>query len=600
MKSKKKTVELDREELIESLIKARSPENNQFEIDVGKAVTKDWYGLAGTQGFYDRTHGMTFEFFREIVRKSSVISAIIVTYCNKVSTFTQPALDGENKGFRIVPKNKKKQVTKILEEITKSDSEDTTEGKEPSLDDRRKAERIFQKKTQPRCEELTEFINNCGSIEDRPFYSQKWNFNAAMKAIVRDSLTFDQLALELVPTTAGKNAKGNLDIHHFYPIDAGTIRFASPELKRVANRAQQVQRQMPSSFLFEEPTNRAVEPLVVDEEAMENQQYRYVQVVRGQVAEVFKEDEIAFGIRNQNTDLSLNGYPVCELETLIRLIGDHLNTEQYRGAYYKQGFSAKGILHIKSDLSRAKLEEVRRQWTHMLKGSRNFFQTPIMAGVDGIDWIKLDQSDGNIEYSSWLNYLVRMISAVYQMDPSEWGYNVKDEGGSGGGLSGDNTKQKLDQSKNKGFLPLMIFLQEFINKQILGKIDPDFEFEWVGLHDEDPAAKLDRQQKESAFKKTVNEIRAESNLEPLKGCDDLILSPTYLQFLGMQQAKEDQKNQAAQGQPADGQPPADQSQNPEADEQPAQDPFAELTPDQTPPEEPTQKSRKMIVEVFHD
>ena len=98
-----------------------------------------------------------------------------------------------------------------------------------------------------------------------------------------------------------------------------------------------------------------------------------------------------------------------------------------------------------------------------------------------------------MEFNLWLNYLIKMICSIYQIDPSEIGYGMKDEGGAG--MSGDNTAEKLAQSKDKGFIPLMTFLSDYINTNIVDKLDPDYRLQWVGLV-EDSATEIIARQKE--------------------------------------------------------------------------------------------------------
>lgn len=588
----------------DTLTKARA-EGDTFSVDVGKAVTKDWFHFAGSQGYYDRPYGLSFELFRDMARKSTVVAAIITARKNSVAAFSHPSIEGSDRGFRIVPKDRTKKIrdlAKKMQSSTKeadpsvdtgsSDSSDVEDEEEISQELLRKAEKKYDAQVSDRVAYLTKFVAMCGEEKDRPFYMARWNFDAFLRAVVADSLTFDQIAVEIVPKEASTSSQGNVNAHHFYPIDGSTIRLASPELKKVAKRSADIAQQSPDSYLYEEATAKQ-DPLKVDPKVLDDNGYRYVQVVRGRIVEIFTEDELAFGIRNTVTDINLNGYPLCELEILIGLVTAHLNTEQYRKSYYQQGFSAKGILHVKADLNRAKLEELRRQWNHMLKGSRNFFQTPIMAGVQGIDWIKLDQSDGNIEYATWLNYLVRMISAIYQIAPEEWGYNLKDEGGGGsGGLSGDNTTEKLQNSRDRGFVPLMIFLQGFMNHQIIEKIDPEYEFQWVGLTDESPSATLARQQTEVKFKKTVNEIRKESGLPPLPDCDNLILDTNYIQWMNAKQMAA-QPGGGMPGAPGqeDDQDPALRDQEPDPFEDVVPMPEGQNQTDQK--DQPVQKSQRL-------
>jgi hypothetical protein len=268
--------------------------------------------------------------------------------------------------------------------------------------------------------------------------------------------------------------------------------------------------------------------LELDDKLLEAEKYKYVQVIRGKIERAYTEDEMKVGMRNNTTDIYNNGYGVSELELLVSLVSSHLNTEYYNKSYFTQGFSAKGILHLKAPIPRRKLETIRQQWHHMIRGSRNSFQTPIFAGMDEINWIPLTQNHSDIEFSGWMNYLIKMICSIYQIDPYEVGIGMKDEGKSG--LSGDNTQEKIDLSKDKGLFPLLRFLENYINANIVDMIDSDFSIKFTGMNAESKTEALNRQKEEVKFKKTVNEIRAEDGLPPLPGMDDMILDPTYFQW----------------------------------------------------------------------
>lgn len=388
---------------------------------------------------------------------------------------------------------------------------------------RRVAKEELQKRNREKIEAIQETVLTCGSLEDRPFESRKWNFDAFLRAIVRDRLTYDQIATEIIPDQTDK-------LHHWVPVDGGTIRYASPALSKYKDLDMQT---AGYDLLYPEKELKAMEEqrdtLELDEEKLKNEDYKFVQVVRGRIVRAFTPDEMAIGMANPTTDIYANGYSISELELLLNMVSAHIFTENYNRSYFTQGFSAKGILHIKAPLNRRKLETVRVQWNHMLKGNRNSFQTPIMSGMDDVKWIPLTQNHSDMEFNNWMNYLIKIICAIYQIDPFEIGFGMKDEGGSGGGgLSGDNSEQKIEVSKNKGFVPLMTFLQNYINTNIISRIDPDFELEFVGLTDESRQATLNRQKEEVKFKKSVNEIRAEDDLPPIDGADDLILDPTYM------------------------------------------------------------------------
>jgi hypothetical protein len=431
------------------------------------------------------------------------------------------------------------------DDLDDTDATDDDEAQKVNWRLERKAKEILNKKFAKRRREVEQFIVHCGKTKDRPFESLRWNFETIIRAILRDSLTYDQFGIEIIPDLADRP-------HHVVPVDGSTIRYSSPDLGKYKNVS------LSSSYdiLYPEKELESLankDALELDPKKLQNDAYKWVQVIRGRIERAFTKDELKVGMRNPTTDIFNNGYPIAELELLVGLVSSHLNTEFYNQAYFSQGFSAKGILHIKAPLNRRKIETIRQQWQHMIKGSRNSFQTPIFAGMDEVNWIPLTQNHSDIEFQGWLQYLIKMICAIYQIDPQEIGIGMKEEGAKGNGMSGDNTQEKIDLSRDKGLYPLLRFLENFINVNIIDSLDKDFFLEFVGLKDESMQEALKRQQDEAKFKKTVNEIRAEDGLPPLPGMDDFILDSTYLQWYNvhsekaMKQQETEQQNAMTQG-----------------------------------------------------
>jgi hypothetical protein len=400
-----------------------------------------------------------------------------------------------------------------------ADSKSDDQVEEYNFELERKAKEKLESQFKDAKKSAQDYLINCGVVENRPFETKKWNFDSALRAMVRDSLTYDKYAVEIVPDRAGR-------VHHWFPVDGATIKFASNRLKDYKQLAENF---LNLDILYPENRVEAMEKqkvLDLKDDLLAKDAYKYVQVIRGKIERAYTEDELKLGIRNITTDIYNNGYGVSELELAVSLITGHLNAEFYNQAYFTQGFSAKGILHVKAPLNRRKLETVRQQWQHMLKGARNSFQTPIFAGMEDVAWIPLTQNHNDIGFEGWMRYLIKMICAIYQIDPHEIGVGLKDEGGSSG-MSGDNTKEKMDQSKDKGLYPLLRHLENFINEQLLKKFDDRFIIKFTGVTAENKEESVKRQDIERKFKKTVNEIRAEDGLPPLPGMDDFIAGPEY-------------------------------------------------------------------------
>jgi hypothetical protein len=426
-----------------------------------------------------------------------------------------------------------------------ADSKGDDEVEEYNFELERKAKEKLEQMFKDARKKAQDYLINCGILDNRPFETKKWTMDSALRAIVRDSLTYDRYGCEIVPDRAGR-------VHHWFPVDGATIKFAS---NRLADYKQMAENFLNLDILYPENKVEAMEKqkvLDLKPELLDKNAYKYVQVIRGKIERAYTEDEMKVGIRNVTTDIYANGYGVGELELVVSLVTGHMNAEFYNQAYFTQGFSAKGVLHIKAALNRRKVDTVRQQWQHMLKGSRNSFQTPIFAGMEDVNWIPLTQSHNDIGFEGWMRYLIKMICAIYQIDPHEIGIGFKDEGAGAGGMGGDATKEKIDQSKDKGLYPLLRHIENYLNENILKQFDKRFIMKFTGVTSENQQQSIERQEIERKFKKTVNELRAEDGLPPLPGMDDFIAGPEYAgwygQFSKKAEEQQDKANQAAQDQ----------------------------------------------------
>lgn len=564
--------------------KAITPEKDIENSDFlfGKAVTEDPTYAPMSAGWKEKPSRIQNGHLKQMAKNDSIVAAIIQTRQNQVAGHSRYVDSHMERGWTLVLRDEEKLLDEIKQELKgQGDDESGAEGVDPNLhpddhaepiqselhpddqmegeesdaaadqndkeviatnenenddqddadehnwENERQAKALLEERFKEDRSKAKEFILKCGVIESedyqKPFHADQWTFDGALRAWVRDSLTYDLYASECVYAADGS-------LSYFFPVDGATIKYSSNRFKdyeSLTNTDQNLDLLFSDDEAVQMQDQRTVE---LDQELLDANAYKWVQVVLGRIERAFTTEELKVGIRNPTTDLHYNGYGVSELEILVSLVTGHLNAEYYNQSYFTQGFSAKGILHIKAALNRRKLETFRTQWQHMLKGSRNSFQTPIIAGMEGVEWIKLDQSHQDIGFEGWLRYLIKMICAIYQIDPQEIGVGLKEEGGSGGGLSGDNTEEKLTHSKEKGLEPLMRHIENYVNESILINYDDRFIFKFTGTDGESDKAVLERQKIEGELFKTVNEIRDEHALQPLPGMDDFIMSPTYAQW----------------------------------------------------------------------
>lgn len=362
------------------------------------------------------------------------------------------------------------------------------------------------------------FLENCGYTYD----PGRDGFDTFLRKILRDSLTFDQLTFEVVPDRLGRPAE-------MYAVDASTIRAASPEAD--------------------------VDTQYITSTSINANQQRWVQVIDGSVITDFSSTELAFAVRNPRTDINVQPYGFAELEVLIQQITAHLWAEEYNSRYFSQGGTTKGVLNLKgTNISKEQIEAFRRQWTAQLSGITGAWKTPVVS-VDGLEYINVSQSNREMEYEMWMNYLINICSAVFQIDPAEINFpNRGGSGGSGGGGLGDGgIEDRLKNSRDKGLRPLLRFLESVINRYIIRRFSSDYSFNFVGLDKESEADKLTIIEKSVRSYRTINEIRKEKDLDPIKD-GDIILDPTYVNYIMQLQQQEQMEQQQQQPTGEDGNP----------------------------------------------
>lgn len=59
-----------------------------------------------------------------------------------------------------------------------------------------------------------------------------------------------------------------------------------------------------------------------------------------------------------------------------------------------------------------------------MKGVQNSHRVPVINGID-LEWIDLQKNNRDMEFNEWLKFLIIISCAVYRMDPTELGFNLK-------------------------------------------------------------------------------------------------------------------------------------------------------------------------------
>ena len=457
------------------------------------ALLSDPMGLAQSMGYKDRKTSMTYDILRQVSQQLSVLAAIINTRVNQVAAFSSPFRRTRTLGFEIKHKDRDHKLSK--------------------------SEKRF-------ISDLENFISYCGKPIDNPYtFGQRDNFDQFTRKVIRDRLIFDAMTWEIVPDRKGKPFE-------FVAVDASTVRLAvSPHIKE-------------KKLSQEEFTN--IRPFVSNMDAASSFDYprasintdpsktaaAYVQVWQGTIKRAFRENELCFAIANPRTDIRANGYGYSEIEQLINTITSQLWAEEYNRNFFKQGASPKGILNIRGEnIAPEQLEAFRRAWTANVAGVENSWRTPVLQSEE-IQYVNMQSTNMEMEYSRWMEYLIKLVCSVYLIAPEEIGFSLT-SGGMQQPMVETNNEWRLKASKDRGLRPLLKYYADAINRSILDKIDDKFYLDFIGLDELTERERIELRQSQVQYFRTVNEIRQDEDLEPLED-GDIVLNPAYLQYVQMQ------------------------------------------------------------------
>lgn len=332
---------------------------------------KSWFhdplSLQYSLGYKDRRFSLTYDTLKRIAGQLSIISAIINTRAAQVSSFAQPYRWTKSLGYTIKHKDPDHKTTPAEMEFIK---------------------------------ELEYFVLRCGRSERNPYARvERDDFENFLRKLVRDTLQYDQCCFEIVPDQLGIPFE-------LWAVDAATIRIAADDRYVGVNTSYHSRDgfvpSMPSRFA------NLYDGRKYGEANAGGRPIGYVQVIQGQIENVYSPEELAFGVRNPRTDIFIQGYGYGELEQLITIITSHLNAEQYNSKFFTQGSSPKGILNLKGDnYTQEMLEGFRRQWIAQVTGVENAWRTPILQS-EGIEWIDLNKSNSEMEFGKWMEYLLKI------------------------------------------------------------------------------------------------------------------------------------------------------------------------------------------------
>ena len=207
------------------------------------------------------------------------------------------------------------------------------------------------------------------------------------------------------------------------------------------------------------------------------------------------------------------------LELAIIQITNHLNVENYNANFFTHGFAARGLIHLKGTVTQSQLAAFRRQFYNAISGVQHAWRTPIIAGLDDVQWIQMSGSAREMEYINFNHHLMRTICTQFQIDPVELGLDFLTSPSGRSASQQANNEYKINYSRERGLYPVLMFYEDFINNDILPALDKElaskYMFKFVGYTDETPQTNIALKQAEMTVFSSMNDLLRDAKKEPI-------------------------------------------------------------------------------------
>jgi hypothetical protein len=373
---------------------------------------------------------------------------------------------------------------------------------------------------------LEDFIYRCGRTEQVP-KGEEMTFGDFLKLAVWDALVIGHVSVEKVLTRSG-------GLHRFRPLPSESIYRIDPGVNRntLEEQIKAAQATYGKPRSDNDPKGHGTTNLA------DIDYYKYVQVsVDGRTLNVFGDQDLVFKLFNPKNLADANGYSVSMVEQAVNLVTNHLNVESYNSNYFTHGYAARGILHLKGTVTQNGLAAFRRQFYNTISASNNAWRTPIVAGLDDVQWISMSGSAREMEYINYNSHIMRSICAQFQIDPIELGldYLTSANGRSAGGAK-ESGQFKITYSRERGLIPLLMFFEDLVNTDILPALDKDlaskYEFKFFGYTDETPQTEVTLRQAQMTTFASMNDLLRWEEKEKLSlAIADVPLNQAFMQLV---------------------------------------------------------------------
>lgn len=198
----------------------------------------------------------------------------------------------------------------------------------------------------------------------------------------------------------------------------------------------------------------------------------YVQIVDGQISARFGVEDLIVGIYNPSSDVRYTGYGMSPVESLVISITADLHAAKFNASYFEKGAVPEGVLDLGEDVAPEDVDAFRHYWIHEIQGRP--WSLPIIGGSKAPNFISWRESNRDMQFMEYQDFLLQKICAVFEMSKQELGA-IED-------VNRSTADSQDSSNERKGIAPLLDYLKNWIDLEIIGEygqgLGDYIEFSW--------------------------------------------------------------------------------------------------------------------------
>jgi phage portal protein BeeE len=295
-----------------------------------------------------------------------------------------------------------------------------------------------------RRKELEDFFKHPNKTQD--------TFRTLLDKMLEDLLVLDAVSLEKTRYPNGRLAE-------IYYVDSATIRpvydeYGQQDIIIPLRTEEDLNAELPVSFV----------------QVLNNSQYGGPE--SGDIVAAWPKKDFMYFMMHPQGAMEKFGYGMSPLESVMSVVANLLNADNYNGTYFEEGSMPPVIIQMMSQINERDLQAMREYMYSELQGS--FHRPAIVGGKGEMKLLNLKEfSNKDMEFQDYMKFMARLMAAAYGLAAQDIG--LTDD------LNRATSEVQKDLSETKGYGSILHLLKETFNQEIVWKDFgyTEFEFDWT-------------------------------------------------------------------------------------------------------------------------